>query len=106
MQGSPCRPAPWQMEAISAELSLSGLETSASKHQHAQSYTNDELGAIQNIQSSRSTSGLKFIFAVTVWKINLLSRLDGSGNSIFLSNRPGRSRAGSSVSCRLVAMIT
>jgi hypothetical protein len=43
---------------------------------------------------------------VTVWKINRLSRLDGVGNSIFRSNRPGRKRAGSSVSCRLVAMMT
>ena len=59
-----------------------------------------------NLQSSRSTSGPKFIFPVTVWKINLLSLLEGQGNSIFLSNRPGRKSAGSSVSCRLVAMIT
>ena len=27
----PCRPAAWQIEAISAELSLSGLETTASE---------------------------------------------------------------------------
>lgn len=57
-------------------------------------------------QSSRSTSGPRFIFPVTVWKIKRLSLLDGSGNSIFRSNRPGRSKAGSSVSCRLVAMMT
>ena len=33
-------------------------------------------------------------------------RRSGSGNSIFLSRRPGRRRAGSKVSCLLVAMIT
>jgi hypothetical protein len=60
----------------------------------------------KSLQSSRSTSGPKFIRPVTVWKINRLSRLEGIGNSIFRSNRPGRSRAGSSVSCRLVAIIT
>ena len=37
---------------------------------------------------------------ITFW------RLSGSGNSIFLSRRPGRRRAGSSVSARFVAMIT
>lgn len=59
-----------------------------------------------SLQSSRSTSGPKFIRPVTVWKINRLSLLEGIGNSIFRSNRPGRSRAGSRVSCRLVAMMT
>ena len=40
------------------------------------------------------------------WKTSLFWRLSGKGNSIFLSRRPGRSRAGSRVSARLVAMIT
>ena len=57
-------------------------------------------------QSSRSTSGPRFIFAVHVWKIRRRSLLDGSGNSIFRSNRPGRNRAGSRVSARFVAMMT
>jgi hypothetical protein len=61
---------------------------------------------IMHSQSSKSTSGPRFILPVTVWKINLRSRLEGQGNSIFLSNRPGRKRAGSRVSCRLVAMMT
>ena len=59
-----------------------------------------------NVQSSRSTSGPKFIFPVTVWKINRFSRREGRGNSILRSRRPGRSRAGSRVSARLVAIIT
>lgn len=58
------------------------------------------------LQSSKSTSGPRFIFDVTVWNIRRLSRRDGRGNSIFLSNRPGRNKAGSSVSCRFVAMMT
>lgn len=57
-------------------------------------------------QSSKSTSGPKFILLVTVWKIRRFSRRDGRGNSIFRSRRPGRSNAGSSVSARFVAMIT
>jgi len=57
-------------------------------------------------QSSRSTSGPRFICAVTVWNINRLSLREGIGNSIFRSRRPGRRRAGSRVSCRFVAMMT
>lgn len=40
------------------------------------------------------------------WKMSRFCRRSGRGNSIFRSRRPGRSRAGSSVSWRLVAMIT
>jgi hypothetical protein len=58
------------------------------------------------IQSSRSTSGPRFILLVTAWNMRRFSRLDGSGNSIFLSSRPGRSKAGSSVSARFVAIMT
>lgn len=57
-------------------------------------------------QSSRSTSGLMLILLVMVWKMSRFSLRLGFGNSIFLSNRPGRSKAGSSVSARLVAMMT
>ena len=57
-------------------------------------------------QSSKSTSGPRFILLVTVWKMSRFSRRDGRGNSIFRSRRPGRSSAGSSVSARFVAMMT
>ncbi len=40
------------------------------------------------------------------WKTRRFWRRSGSGNSILRSRRPGRSSAGSSVSARLVAMIT
>ena len=46
-------------------------------------------------QSSRSTSAPMLILLVIVWKIRRFSRLDGSGNSILRSKRPGRSKAGS-----------
>ena len=59
-----------------------------------------------NSQSSRSTSGPRFILPVHVWKISRRSRRDGRGNSIFRSKRPGRSKAGSRVSARLVAIMT
>ena len=88
------------------------------------------------IKSSKSTSSDKFIFEVIVektkrwtnishlyesykmihiiWTISYqwrdmthtFWRRSGSGNSIFLSRRPGRRRAGSKVSCLFVAMIT
>ena len=57
-------------------------------------------------KSSRSTSSLKFILLVHTWKMRRFWRRSGSGNSILRSRRPGRSSAGSSVSARLVAMIT
>lgn len=60
----------------------------------------------QRIQSSRSTSSDKFILLVMVEKMRRFCLRSGSGNSIFLSKRPGRSRAGSRVSALLVAMIT
>jgi len=44
--------------------------------------------------------------AVSTWKMRRFSRRPGCGNSILRSRRPGRSRAGSSVSARLVHMIT
>ena len=58
------------------------------------------------IQSSRSTSSERFIFAVIVENINLFCRRSGMGNSILRSSLPGRSRAGSNVSWRFVAIIT
>lgn len=58
------------------------------------------------IQSSKSTSSERFILLVMVEKIRRFCLRSGRGNSIFLSKRPGRSRAGSKVSARLVAMIT
>ena len=58
------------------------------------------------IKSSRSTSSERFILEVMVEKMSRFCRLSGMVNSIFRSNLPGRRRAGSSVSDRLVAMIT
>lgn len=77
-------PASWQIDAISAALIWSGLLT----------------------YCSRSTSYDKFIFEVTVAKINLFCLLSGKGNSIFLSNLPGRNKAGSKVSALLVDIMT
>ena len=56
--------------------------------------------------TSRSTSSARFILAVQAVKISLFCLRSGLGNSIFLSNLPGRSKAGSSVSARFVAMMT
>ena len=61
---------------------------------------------IARIQSSRSISSDRFIWEVIVENMSRFWRLSGIGNSIFLSNRPGRRRAGSKVSERLVAIIT
>lgn len=58
------------------------------------------------IQSSRSTSSDRFILLVMVEKMRRFCLRSGRGNSIFLSRRPGRNRAGSSVSALLVAIIT
>ena len=80
----PWSPAAWHIDAICADERRSGRDT----------------------RSSRSTSGLRFILFVTVWNMRRFSLLLGVGNSIFLSNRPGRSKAGSRVSARLVAIIT
>lgn len=60
----------------------------------------------KRIQSSRSTSSDRFILLVMVEKMRRFCLRSGNGNSIFLSRRPGRSRAGSRVSALLVAMIT
>mmetsp|Transcript_11176 Transcript_11176/g.31359 ORF Transcript_11176/g.31359 Transcript_11176/m.31359 type:complete len:283 (-) Transcript_11176:270-1118(-) len=79
-----CRPASWQMEWMSAALILSGRDT----------------------KSSRSTSSLRFILLVQTWKMRRFCRRSGRGNSILRSSLPGRSSAGSSVSARLVAMMT
>jgi len=57
-------------------------------------------------KSSKSTSSDRFILLVSAWKTNLFCLRSGNGNSIFLSSLPGLSSAGSSVSARLVAMIT
>lgn len=61
---------------------------------------------IVNLHCYKSTSYDKFIFDVTVWKIKRFCFLSGSGNSIFLSNRPGLKRAGSKVSALFVDIIT
>jgi hypothetical protein len=102
-QNIPWRPAAWTIDEISADERRSGRETSGDNS----SVTFFHWGiTIMNVQSSRSTSGPRFILLVTVWKIKRFSRRDGNGNSIFRSRRPGRRRAGSSVSARFVAMIT
>lgn len=61
---------------------------------------------MKRIQSSRSTSSDRFILLVMVEKMRRFCLRSGSGNSIFRSKRPGRRRAGSSVSALLVAIIT
>ncbi len=64
-----------------------------------------EPSAISDI-SLRFTPGSRFI--PEVWILNMASRasLVGRGISITLSKRPGRSKAGSSISRRLVAAIS
>mmetsp|Transcript_30496 Transcript_30496/g.61452 ORF Transcript_30496/g.61452 Transcript_30496/m.61452 type:complete len:203 (-) Transcript_30496:544-1152(-) len=79
-----CMPASRQMAAMSALEILSGRDTNV----------------------SRSTSSARFILAVQAWNTSRFCRRSGSGNSTLRSRRPGRSSAGSSVSCRFVAMIT
>mmetsp|Transcript_70715 Transcript_70715/g.153572 ORF Transcript_70715/g.153572 Transcript_70715/m.153572 type:complete len:208 (+) Transcript_70715:112-735(+) len=56
--------------------------------------------------SSKLMSSDKVIFDVWIWKMRRLVFSSGSGNSIFLSMRPGRIRAGSKDSILFVAMIT
>ena len=56
--------------------------------------------------SSRLTSSARVIFCVKISKILFFVLASGTGNSIFLSILPGRIRAGSRDSIRLVAMIT
>nr|ACR34627.1 unknown [Zea mays] len=58
------------------------------------------------INSSRFTSSASVIFDVCIWKMRRLVLTSGKGNSIFLSIRPGRSKAGSRLSIRFVARIT
>lgn len=53
--------------------------------------------AVENVQSSRSTSGPILILEVMVWKMRRFSRREGKGNSIFRSRRPGRRSAGSCI---------
>jgi hypothetical protein len=48
----------------------------------------------------------QFMVRVWIWKICVRDSRSGSPNSTFLSRRPGRSSAGSSVSGLLVAMST
>ena len=69
-------------------------------------YLYDCLYFLEKIQSSKSTSSDKFIFAVIVENINRFCLLSGIGNSILRSKRPGLNKAGSNVSARFVAMIT
>uniref|UniRef100_A0A8D8UVF9 Uncharacterized protein n=1 Tax=Cacopsylla melanoneura TaxID=428564 RepID=A0A8D8UVF9_9HEMI len=49
---------------------------------------------------------VRFIFLEWILRISSLASSFGGGNSIFLSMRPGRSRAGSKMSILFVAMIT
>ena len=65
-----------------------------------------ESSSLDMMNSSRSTSSLKFILVVWMEKILRLVFSSGVGNLIFLSMRPGRIRAGSRDSILLVAMIT
>lgn len=60
----------------------------------------------QPTNRGKSRTSLRFIFAVHAVKTMRFCRRSGTGNSILRSNRPGRNSAGSSVSARLVAMIT
>ena len=62
--------------------------------------------SFDEMNSSRSTSSMSAMRAV--WMRNTMRRvaISGRGNSILRSIRPGRIRAGSSVSMRLVAMMT
>lgn len=90
---------------MSAPVILSGLATS-----NYQLKDNNHLMNIKKyhhrIQSSKSTSSERFILVVMVENTSLFCLRSGIGNSILRSNLPGRSRAGSKVSWRLVAMIT
>jgi hypothetical protein len=56
--------------------------------------------------SSMLTSSASVMRPVWIWKMRLFVFWSGSGNSILRSMRPGRMRAGSSESIRLVAMMT
>ena len=58
------------------------------------------------LQCKIHTFELKFIFLEWICKIRARASSVGFGNSIFLSNRPDRSKAGSKMSTRLVAAIT
>lgn len=53
----------------------------------------------------RSIPLIKFIFLEWIFKISILDSIFGFGNSILRSIRPGRKRAGSKISIRLVAMM-
>lgn len=100
----------WQIAFMSAPLILSGRATSInnsmSRNKHTLFINYDSEGVHFKIQSSKSTSSERFILAVMVEKMSLFWRRSGIGNSILRSNLPGLRRAGSSVSCRLVAIIT
>ena len=56
--------------------------------------------------SSKSTSSARLILPVWIWKMRRFVVKSGMGNSILRSMRPGRRRAGSSVSILLVANST
>mmetsp|Transcript_39317 Transcript_39317/g.98426 ORF Transcript_39317/g.98426 Transcript_39317/m.98426 type:complete len:264 (-) Transcript_39317:317-1108(-) len=58
------------------------------------------------MKSSKSTSSARFILLVATWNTRRFCLRSGCGNSTLRSRRPGRSRAGSSVSARFVAMMT
>ncbi|KFD52487.1 hypothetical protein M514_06684 [Trichuris suis] len=78
------QPTSWQIALISAPVTLSGRDT----------------------KSSKSTSSCKFILDAMVVNTRRFCLRSGNGNSIFRSNRPGRSNAGSNVSALFVAIIT
>mmetsp|Transcript_9168 Transcript_9168/g.18489 ORF Transcript_9168/g.18489 Transcript_9168/m.18489 type:complete len:252 (-) Transcript_9168:715-1470(-) len=65
-----------------------------------------ESSSLLMMNSSRSTSELRFILPVWIWKMCRRVFWSGAGNSILRSIRPGRMSAGSSVSILFVARIT
>ena len=61
----------------------------------------------QAIKLSQTHGCIAFTkLVMPTWKMRLLVLISGRGNSIFLSIRPGRSKAGSRLSILLVARIT
>mmetsp|Transcript_10619 Transcript_10619/g.21017 ORF Transcript_10619/g.21017 Transcript_10619/m.21017 type:complete len:273 (-) Transcript_10619:315-1133(-) len=60
----------------------------------------------REMKSSKSHSSARFILLVATWNTRRFCLRSGAGNSTFRSRRPGRSKAGSRVSARFVAMMT
>mmetsp|Transcript_850 Transcript_850/g.1490 ORF Transcript_850/g.1490 Transcript_850/m.1490 type:complete len:281 (-) Transcript_850:469-1311(-) len=65
-----------------------------------------ERSSLDMTNSSRETSFARVILPVWILKMKRFVLMSGRGNSILRSIRPGRSRAGSSESMRLVARMT